>query len=59
MPTYVYRCLLCNYEFEVKQKITKIADIRCPECGGSTERLIVNGNHIFKTDGFYNTDYKE
>lgn len=59
MPTYEYRCKKCGYRFEEMQSITAKPVRRCPQCGGTTERLMGAGlGIIFKGNGFYETDYK-
>lgn len=59
MPTYDYKCIECNYTFELFQKITDEPIDKCPKCSGSVKRLIGTGSaHIFKGSGFYQTDYK-
>lgn len=59
MPTYDYKCLSCDHEFEFFQKITDEALKECPKCGGVIKRLIGAGSGpIFKGAGFYHTDYK-
>ncbi|MBU1099919.1 MAG: zinc ribbon domain-containing protein [Bacteroidetes bacterium] len=59
MPNYDYKCLECQYEFEVFQKMTDSALTECPACKGSVKRLIGAGlGPIFKGSGFYQTDYK-
>ncbi|TYB31247.1 MAG: zinc ribbon domain-containing protein [Candidatus Mcinerneyibacterium aminivorans] len=58
MPTYVYKCDKCDYKFEKKQKITADPLEECPKCKGKVKRLIFGNGVIFKSDGFYTTDYK-
>jgi putative FmdB family regulatory protein len=60
MPTYEYRCTLCECRFEAFQKMTDLPLSQCPECGGPVQRLIGAGmGLIFKGSGFYITDYKK
>lgn len=59
MPTYDYKCLECDYQFELFQKITETPITECPKCKGKVKRLIGMGvSPIFKGNGFYQTDYK-
>ncbi len=59
MPTYDYRCLECETEFEKFQGITEDPIKECPECTGKVKRLIGAGaGLIFKGSGFYITDYR-
>lgn len=60
MPTYQYRCKICNYEFEEFQKITDEPLVMCPECQKKSLKRIIAGGAglVFKGTGFYITDYK-
>lgn len=59
MPTYDYKCLECEDQFEKFQGITAPPLEECPECGGKVKRLIGAGaGLIFKGSGFYITDYR-
>ena len=59
MPTYDYKCLACDVQFEKFQGITAPPIDECPECGGKVKRLIGAGaGLIFKGSGFYITDYR-
>ena len=59
MPTYEYKCLNCDYTFEVFQSMSAKVIEECPKCGGKVKRLIGAGaGPIFKGKGFYQTDYK-
>lgn len=59
MPTYDYKCSVCNYTFEYFQSMKDQPLTTCPKCGGPLKRLIGPGaGPIFKGNGFYQTDYK-
>jgi putative FmdB family regulatory protein len=59
MPTYVYKCKTCNYEFEEFQSIADPPLNKCPKCSGLIERVITGGGGLlFKGSGFYLTDYR-
>ena len=61
MPTYDYKCLTCQKEFEHFQsmKDEPLTECLCDK-KGKVSRLISNGGGIiFKGSGFYVTDYKK
>lgn len=59
MPTYEYKCLACDNQFERFQGITAPPIEECPECHGKVKKLISAGaGLIFKGSGFYITDYR-
>lgn len=59
MPLYEYKCKSCSYEFEKVQGIKEKPISMCPKCKKKVKRLVSGGNQIiYKTDGFYYTDYK-
>ena len=59
MPTYVYKCSKCDYEFEEFQSITAEPLDKCPKCKEKVNRVIQAGaGFIFKGSGFYQTDYR-
>lgn len=59
MPTYEYKCLACDNQFERFQGIAAPPIAECPECHGKVKRLISAGaGLIFKGSGFYITDYR-
>jgi len=59
MPTYQYRCVKCENEFEEFQKITDDPIVSCPKCNGKVRRIISGGaGLLFKGSGFYITDYR-
>ena len=60
MPTYDYRCKVCDHTWEEWQSITAPATKKCPECGkAKAERMIGPGaGLLFRGSGFYITDYR-
>lgn len=59
MPTYDYKCLDCQFDFEYFQSMSDEPLKNCPKCNGKVKRLIGAGaGPIFKGSGFYQTDYK-
>ena len=60
MPTYNYKCLSCEKDFVVFQKMSEKPISTCTFCcSDKVEKLITSGaGLIFKGSGFYLTDYK-
>lgn len=58
MPTYEYVCEQCGYKFEKLQEMSAEPIKQCPQCGGTTRRLIGKVGLMFKGPGFYATDYR-
>ena len=57
MPTYVYKCNDCDYQFEVRQRMSDDPLTDCPECvEGDVRRVINSVGVVFKGSGFYVTD---
>jgi putative FmdB family regulatory protein len=56
MPTYQYRCLNCNRQFELKQSFNDKPVADCPSCHGIARRLFCPVPIIFNGPGFYVTD---
>ncbi len=52
---YDYRCLKCEFEFEVIKRLADIDRVEnCPECGGSTDRFIGRAAHVHSSAGDWN-----
>ena len=43
MPTYEYKCSICNKKFDIFHGIMEDSIKKCPECGNSVKRLISGG----------------
>jgi putative FmdB family regulatory protein len=56
MPTYQYRCLNCNQQFELKQSFNDKPIADCPSCHGIARRVFCPVPIIFNGPGFYVTD---
>jgi putative FmdB family regulatory protein len=56
MPIYEYQCQKCG-TFEVTQRITDKALVKCPTCRGKVKKLISNTSFQLKGTGWYVTDY--
>jgi putative FmdB family regulatory protein len=59
MPTYEFRCLVCNHIQEKKLPITsKVKEIPCEISGCLARRQVSGGGGFFwKSEGFYIKDY--
>jgi putative FmdB family regulatory protein len=57
LPTYEYRCLSCEHQFERFQRMTDEPVKECEVCGEPVKRLLFPVAIHFKGNGFYSTDY--
>ena len=57
MPTYEYRCVSCEHQFERFQRMSDDPVDECEVCGSSVKRLLFPVAIHFKGSGFYSTDY--
>lgn len=57
MPTYEYRCLSCDHQFERFQRMSDDPVKECEICGEPVRRLLFPVAIQFKGSGFYTTDY--
>ena len=57
MPTYEYRCVSCEHQFERFQRMSDDAVKECEVCGEPVKRLLFPVAVHFKGNGFYSTDY--
>lgn len=57
MPTYEYRCVSCEHQFERFQRMTDEPVKECEVCGEPVKRLLFPVAVHFKGNGFYSTDY--
>jgi putative FmdB family regulatory protein len=57
VPLYEYQCKKCRHRFEKIQKFSDRPIKKCPECGGTVERLLHAPAVQFKGSGWYVTDY--
>ena len=56
MPTYQYRCTMCDEDLEAVQKFTDAPLTVCPSCGGHLRKVFNAVGVVFKGSGFYRTD---
>jgi putative FmdB family regulatory protein len=59
LPTYEYRCLACEHQFERFQRMSDEPVKECEVCGASVKRLLFPVAIHFKGKGFYSTDYSK
>jgi len=57
VPLYEYQCKKCKHKFEKIQKFSDRPIRKCPECGGSVEKIQHAPAVQFKGTGWYVTDY--
>jgi putative FmdB family regulatory protein len=57
LPTYEYRCLSCEHQFERFQRMSDDPVKECEVCGQPVKRLLFPVAIHFKGSGFYSTDY--
>ena len=57
MPTYEYRCVACEHQFERFQRMSDDPVKVCEKCGEPVKRLLFPVAIQFKGNGFYTTDY--
>jgi putative FmdB family regulatory protein len=57
LPTYEYRCVSCEHQFERFQRMSDDPVEECEVCGSSVKRLLFPVAIHFKGSGFYSTDY--
>jgi putative FmdB family regulatory protein len=57
MPTYEYRCVSCEHQFERFQRMSDEPVKECEVCGEPVKRLLFPVAVHFKGKGFYSTDY--
>jgi putative FmdB family regulatory protein len=46
MPTYEYKCNICEFKFEKFQNMSDEPVSDCPQCNGKVERLLSGGAGI-------------
>lgn len=57
MPIYEYQCQSCEHHFELRQKFSDPPADKCPECGGSVQKLISSTAFSLKGGGWYAEGY--
>jgi putative FmdB family regulatory protein len=59
VPTYEYRCVSCEHQFERFQRMSDDPVSECEVCGQAVKRLLFPVAIHFKGSGFYSTDYSK
>lgn len=57
MPIYEYQCQECQSVFEDWQSGYEDREMECPECGGTSKRLISHSSFHLKGGGWYADGY--
>ena len=58
LPTYDYKCTVCQVIFEMRQGFDASPVQSCTQCGSPSKRRFHAVGVIYKGTGFYTTDYK-
>ena len=59
MPTYDYKCTVCEHVQEIFHSINEDPEFVCEKCGKPTKRLVGGGTgHIMKSGGTRNQTWK-
>lgn len=56
MPTYSYKCTVCDTAFDVQQSFTDASLTECPTCQGKLRKLFSAVGVSFNGSGFYRND---
>ena len=56
MPTYSYRCTVCQNAFDIQQSFSDASLSVCPACGGALRKIFSAVCVTFNGSGFYRTD---
>lgn len=57
MPLYKYRCLGCEKEFEVVQKMSDEPLSKCKECKKELQKLVASNSFTLKGSGWFQDGY--
>jgi putative FmdB family regulatory protein len=57
MPLYDYQCSTCRHAFEMRQSIDADPRATCPSCRSVSRRKFTAVPVIYKSAGFYTTDF--
>jgi len=56
VPTYSYRCTVCQNAFDIQQSFSDASLSVCPACGGALRKIFSAVGVTFNGSGFYRTD---
>lgn len=60
MPMYPYECCACNYEFEVRRKMSDDGNEYCPKCSAQltiADRVVAAISFKLEGNGWYKDGY--
>ncbi|MET0932989.1 MAG: FmdB family zinc ribbon protein [Mycetocola sp.] len=59
MPTYSYKCTVCDTAFDIQQSFTDASLTSCPTCDGKLRKLFSAVGVTFNGSGFYRNDSRK
>ena len=59
MPTYSYKCTVCDVAFDIQQSFTDSSLTECPTCDGKLRKLFSAVGVTFNGSGFYRNDSRK
>lgn len=59
MPTYSYKCTVCDTAFDIQQSFTDASLTECPTCQGKLRKLFSAVGVTFNGSGFYRNDSRK
>lgn len=59
MPTYSYKCTVCDVAFDIQQSFTDSSLTECPTCSGKLRKLFSAVGVTFNGSGFYRNDSRK
>jgi putative FmdB family regulatory protein len=59
VPTYDYKCTVCEHRYEMRQGFDAEPRQTCPICGELAKRVLHAPPIVFKGSGFYITDSRK
>jgi len=57
MPIYEYRCVSCQKDHEIIQKVNDLPLKICPACGGALEKVLSRSSFQLRGGGWYKDGY--